>query len=245
MSSAIATQELRYAVTGCNQVTITNNAEPAMRARGLSTLGFGLLVVAWLTSCGLKPVEDPPAVSHDACAGPNPLHMVSTSPPKRQLDPEIESLLAQRPVDPRLIRINREMSQSLYALDTEIRREQEIAACKQPPLNDSTLQTRSRAGANHPLDDDGPANTPNPAPGAGLAIRDSFAPSASPLRKSNVSANGAAGNGATAPKIVPGSDDDIVARRLRKAAEAETDPALRAKLWKEYTDYRQGTGVAK
>lgn len=57
------------------------------------------------------------------------------------------------------------------------------------------------------------------------------------------SSSGRAGNGATAPKVVPGNDNDIVARRLRKAAEQETDPALRAKLWKEYTDYRQGTSA--
>jgi hypothetical protein len=34
-----------------------------------------------------------------------------------------------------------------------------------------------------------------------------------------------------------------VARRLRKAAEQETNLALRAKLWKEYADYRQGMSV--
>ena len=60
------------------------------------------------------------------------------------------------------------------------------------------------------------------------------------VRKSSLSASGAGGNGATAQKISAGSDNDIVARRLRKAAEQETDPALRAKLWKEYTDFRQG-----
>ena len=42
------------------------------------------------------------------------------------------------------------------------------------------------------------------------------------------------------PKVVAGSDNDIVARRLRKAAEQETDPALRKRLWKEYADYQQG-----
>jgi hypothetical protein len=35
------------------------------------------------------------------------------------------------------------------------------------------------------------------------------------------------------------SGDDIVARRLRKAAEQETDPGLKQKLWREYVDYRQ------
>jgi hypothetical protein len=60
------------------------------------------------------------------------------------------------------------------------------------------------------------------------------------LRKSSLSSSNGGGNGATMPKVVTGSDNDIVARRLRKAAEQETDPALRQKLWKEYADYRQG-----
>ena len=36
-------------------------------------------------------------------------------------------------------------------------------------------------------------------------------------------------------------DDDIVARQLREAAEDETDPELKEKLWKEYEDYRRNT----
>ncbi len=34
-------------------------------------------------------------------------------------------------------------------------------------------------------------------------------------------------------------DDDIVARQLREAAEKETDPELKEKLWKEYHDYKK------
>ncbi len=34
-------------------------------------------------------------------------------------------------------------------------------------------------------------------------------------------------------------DDDIVARQLREAAEEETDPELRKKLWKEYEHYKK------
>ena len=44
------------------------------------------------------------------------------------------------------------------------------------------------------------------------------------------------------PADIPdGSDDDIVARQLREAAEKETDPELKAKLWEEYRKYKQGT----
>jgi hypothetical protein len=48
-----------------------------------------------------------------------------------------------------------------------------------------------------------------------------------------------AGNGATKQEIPDGSDDDVVARRLRQAAEQETDPELKEKLWKEYIDYKK------
>ena len=44
------------------------------------------------------------------------------------------------------------------------------------------------------------------------------------------------------PNDVPdGSDDDIVARQFREAAERETDPETKKKLWEEYRNYKQGT----
>jgi hypothetical protein len=41
------------------------------------------------------------------------------------------------------------------------------------------------------------------------------------------------------PDVGSGNDDDIVARQIRKAAEAEPDPELRKKLWDEYRKYKQ------
>jgi len=38
-----------------------------------------------------------------------------------------------------------------------------------------------------------------------------------------------------------GSDDDVVARQLREAAEIETDPLLKEQLWKEYKKYKNST----
>ena len=35
-------------------------------------------------------------------------------------------------------------------------------------------------------------------------------------------------------------DDDVVARQLREAAMAETDPELREQLWEEYRRYKDG-----
>ena len=36
----------------------------------------------------------------------------------------------------------------------------------------------------------------------------------------------------------PADDDDIIARQLREAAERETDPVLKEKLWQEYDKYK-------
>jgi hypothetical protein len=47
--------------------------------------------------------------------------------------------------------------------------------------------------------------------------------------------------GSQAPRRPPADDDDIVARQLREAAEAETDPVLKEKLWKEYDAYKKST----
>jgi hypothetical protein len=48
---------------------------------------------------------------------------------------------------------------------------------------------------------------------------------------------GAGGGGSSRE---PRADEDIVARQLREAAEKETDPVLREKLWKEYEAYLNG-----
>lgn len=50
----------------------------------------------------------------------------------------------------------------------------------------------------------------------------------------------AAGNGRAARVLPDVSDDEIVVRRLKQAAEAETDPELRARLWREYAIYAGG-----
>ncbi|NNF16389.1 MAG: hypothetical protein HKN70_06555 [Gammaproteobacteria bacterium] len=58
--------------------------------------------------------------------------------------------------------------------------------------------------------------------------------------------NGMRGTGNNAP-VDPGDlpdpqGDDVVARQLREAAQAEADPVLRARLWEEYRNYRNATG---
>ena len=50
---------------------------------------------------------------------------------------------------------------------------------------------------------------------------------------------GSGGTGSPPGSYAPSPDDDIVARQLREAAEKETDPELKAKLWKEYEEYKK------
>lgn len=49
------------------------------------------------------------------------------------------------------------------------------------------------------------------------------------------------GNQSSAPDDIPdGRNDDVIARQLREAAEKETDPELKKKLWDEYRRYKKG-----
>ena len=74
---------------------------------------------------------------------------------------------------------------------------------------------------------------------------------AAPARDSEGSAGQGAGSGSgaqhqrgrqkTPPDIPDGSDDDVVARQLREAAEKERDPELKKRLWEEYRRYKEGT----
>jgi hypothetical protein len=53
--------------------------------------------------------------------------------------------------------------------------------------------------------------------------------------------SGERGSDRDQPSDIPdGSDDDVVARQLREAAEKETDPELKEKLWEEYRRYKAG-----
>jgi hypothetical protein len=62
------------------------------------------------------------------------------------------------------------------------------------------------------------------------------------VAKSDSSREGAEGTPRKESRHGSGEDDDIVARQLREAAENETDPELKEKLWKEYEEYKKNTG---
>ena len=60
-------------------------------------------------------------------------------------------------------------------------------------------------------------------------------------RQSGQGSSGGGRRGGVPLDIPDGDDDDVVARQLREAAEKETSPELKEKLWEEYRRYKQGT----
>jgi len=249
----------------------------------LATAVVGLALVG----CASQPKEaQAEPISKRSCAeeAANPLHLTTfEKAPSR--DPEVESLLTERTSDPRLMYLNRQMYQTLHALDVELRREQDVAACERNPSDAQTLQAQStpNSGTGNGVGAGGGSAASAGAGGSGgvgagvaastgaVAVPTADAPSSttsgSPpvaavsavatapgngasgagrtafVRKSSLSPSSGGGNGATAQKVSAGSDNDIVARRLRKAAEQESDPVVKAKLWKEYAQYQQGSAV--
>lgn len=61
-----------------------------------------------------------------------------------------------------------------------------------------------------------------------------------PAETGETAGTAASGRPGAGEHRAPAVDEDIVARQLREAAEKETDPVLREKLWKEYEAYLDG-----
>jgi hypothetical protein len=53
------------------------------------------------------------------------------------------------------------------------------------------------------------------------------------------SSKGSSPTSSAPPGTPDGSDDDVIARQLREAAENEADPELKKKLWEEYARYKK------
>lgn len=139
--------------------------------------------------------------------------------------------------------VNRQIDQSLEALDARLAREQVALEA----AREAAAAARSSAGGGGGGGGDsgagGAGSLPGGAAPAGGAIGsegDENAPPPPP--GGDGSGRASRGNRPDLPTpkdISDGRDDDVVARQLREAAERETDPVLRERLWKEYRDYKK------
>jgi hypothetical protein len=152
--------------------------------------------------------------------------------------------------DERRAALDKRLKDSLGAFDVQLRKEQERIARERDARQAAVTTVAAVDGGAQPAPNesgDAPENTAEPSHKTSASHRsatDSRSARGGDLKsdKSAGGANGnASGNGAVAEEIPDGNDDDVVARRLRKAAEQETDPELKDKLWKEYVEYKKNT----
>ena len=150
--------------------------------------------------------------------------------------------------DERRAALDKRLNDSLDSFDAQLRKEQQKIAQDRDGRQATVTTVAASAGSTSPEPDpnaqasSGNEPTPEGPSGSHRGASESRAGRAGDL-KSDKSGGGAntSGNGAVAAEIPDGNDDDVVARRLRKAAEQETDPELKDKLWKEYVEYKKNT----
>jgi hypothetical protein len=212
-----------------------------MRAAGPLLIAIALVAAATLAPEGCvtkpSPLEAPPL---EAPPVPTPAYAPPSTPPSPVAlsAPPADSAghstgaagsavppgHAQTPEERRAA-LDKRLNDSLGSFDAQLRREQQKIALERD-ARQTAVATSSATDEQSPRKrGDAPKRTAR----AGDLKSD---------KSSGGEAGAANGNGAVAGEVPDGSDDDIVARRLRKAAEQETDPELRDKLWKEYADYK-------
>jgi hypothetical protein len=156
---------------------------------------------------------------------------------------------AQTP-DERRAAIDRRLEGTLGTFDETLRKEQRTVAeekdAREASAGGSAESEQTDAKRESEGSEGGSAKPENAPAEASEAGRKADAPARPGDLKSDQGNGGAGtapkGTGGSAGNIPDGSDDDIVAKRLRKAAEQETDPELKEKLWKEYIDYKKNAG---
>jgi len=150
---------------------------------------------------------------------------------------------AQTPEERRAA-VDRRLDDSLGTFDERIRKEQEGVAGERDSRGGSggsgdvrVAQAGGEPGGSRPgdLKSDSGSGSSQQGGQAGQGKEGGGGGAEGPARTSA----GTGGSGKGAVEREDGSDDDIVARRLRRAAEQETDPELKEKLWKEYDDYKR------
>src|SRR5256885_1417784 len=145
--------------------------------------------------------------------------------------------------------IDKRLDDSLGSFDAELRTEQQRVAQERDARRAAAAGSAAAEGRGADKSGDSAGTAATEAPPEDT---DSSAPGRHPGRhkprdpsgdlkseKAGKKPDDNAGNGASAREIPDGSDDDVVARRLRQAAQQETDPELKEKLWQEYIDYKK------
>jgi hypothetical protein len=218
-------------------------------------VAFAVLVLSGCASQSTKPSsggeeKSAPSTSSGGSSAPQPNHVPASPSAETSQSgtaaPPTPPGTARTP-DERRAAIDRRLDGSLGSFDETLRKEQEAVAQERDTREAAaggTVQTEpseepregepgAAEGLDPPLADTGERKAGEGASRPGDLKSD----------KDRAAKGGTTeGTGASVGEIPDGSDDDIVARRLRKAAEQETDPELKEKLWKEYVEYKKNAG---
>jgi hypothetical protein len=142
--------------------------------------------------------------------------------------------------------LDRRLGSSLSEFDEQMLRETERARAERPAGGEGAGGVGTEAGSGSRAGEEGDGET-RAASGAQAAAEEpqggaeeQTGPASSAGQGKVRSGRGSHSGRPTPPGIPDGSDDDVVARQLREAAESETDPALKERLWEEYRKYKEG-----
>jgi hypothetical protein len=247
------------AIGGCTTPNPSGNPSSGNESNNGSGSTAGTSAPAGTSQPAPAPASSPPASSSSSSSSGSAEPQSSEAAPATTASTTsagtTPSGSAQTP-DERRAAIDRRLDTSLGTFDEELRKEQERVAkerdAREATAASSATSDTETADENEQEgegEESGSASTENPpvanTDGTDAKSGDSTARPGdlkSDKDRGGTNSGAAAGSGATAQNIPDGSDDDIVARRLRKAAEQETDPELKEKLWKEYIEYKKNAG---
>ena len=221
---------------------------------------YFLLVSALLLSAGCASPPSAPSASHGQTGGAGgAVPAAATQPATASTGAAGDPAAGAAPAgasgpgqtsDERRAAIDKQLNDSLGSFDAELRTEQQRVAQERDARRATAAgsATADGQGADKSAGSPGTASTEAPQDDADKPGASGRHPGRARPRdpsgdlkseKASKKPDDNAGNGASAREIPDGSDDDVVARRLRQAAQQETDPELKEKLWQEYIDYKR------
>ncbi len=194
--------------------------------------GLLAIVAMTLAACATPPVDQPPSLPSPTSPPTGGIPAPPSLPTPSSPTPESGSGEATT-ADERREVLDKSLDDSLGEFDKTLEEEQRRTAAERDSRTASTGGAASE-GAGRAAAEPGSRE-------GDLRSERGMAAGRSENQAGDRQDRGAVGAGSGAPNrgVESGDDDDIVARRLRRAAEQETDPELKEKLWKEYQDYKR------
>ena len=177
------------------------------------------------------------------------------------LDASTDTGIPEEKTVDRLTALDRELEDSLAAFDELLLNELELIRAKSADkMRDFALEAADAADAAKRLKEKGeargssgtsgePSGTSGESEqggadrydGAGQKKDSSTGTSGYGRKEKRPGKKGGTAQTDTRKRDAEAQDDDIVARQLREAAEKETDPEIKEKLWKKYEEYKNST----